>query len=323
MQPKIRDRVVDFVTTWSIKTELPIKRLVKGIGISTSKFYDWQARYGRQNRHNAKIPRDHWLTDWEKEAILNFYLDHSEDGYRRVAYMMLDRDIVAVSPSSVYRVLIRAEVLRKWNRKASQKGQGFVQPLQPHEHWHVDITYINICGTFYYLCSVLDGCSRFIIHHEIREHMKEQDVEIIIQRAHEKHPSAHPRIISDNGPQFIARDFKAFIRIMGMDHVRTSPYYPQSNGKIERWHGSLKQECIRPKTPLSLSDAQRVVTNYVNDYNTERLHSSIGYITPKDRLEGRHVQIQEERKRKMAEARETRQRIAQENQEEFSYAISA
>ena len=79
------------------------------------------------------------------------------------------------------------------------------------------------------------------------------------------------RIISDNGPQFIAKDFKEFIRISGMTHVRTSPFYPQSNGKIERWHKSLKRECIRPGTPLSLDDAGRLVSGYVNHYNNVRI----------------------------------------------------
>jgi transposase InsO family protein len=94
--------------------------------------------------------------------------------------------------------------------------------------------------------SILDGFSRFLVHWDLRESMREADVEVILQRAKEKYPEAKPRIISDNGPQFIARDFKEFIRISGMTHVRTSPYYPQSNGKIERWHKSLKSECIRP-----------------------------------------------------------------------------
>ena len=99
-----------------------------------------------------------------------------------------------------------------------------MQPLQPHEHWHVDVSYINVSGTFYYLCSVLDGCSRYVVHWDLRESMTEADVEIILERAKEKYPEARPRIISDNGPQFIARDFKEFIRISGMTHVRTSPY---------------------------------------------------------------------------------------------------
>jgi transposase InsO family protein len=118
--------------------------------------------------------------------------------------MMMDADIVAVSPSSVYRVLRGAGLMRPWNGKASQKGSGFVQPLKPHEHWHVDVSYINICGAFYYLCGQLDGCSRYIVNWDIREAMTEGDVEIIIQRAHEKYPEAKPRVISDNGPQFIA-----------------------------------------------------------------------------------------------------------------------
>ncbi len=122
----------------------------------------------------------------------------------------------------------------------SRKGRGFEQPHVPHQHWHVDVSYINVSGTFYYLCSVLDGCSRYVIHWELREQMSEREVEVILQKAHEMLPQARPRIISDNGPQFVARDFKDFIRLCGMMHVRTSPYYPQSNGKIERWHQTLK-----------------------------------------------------------------------------------
>jgi putative transposase len=220
--------------------------------------------------------------------------------------MMLDADVVAVSPSSVYRVLRDAGLLQRFNGKPSRKGTGFEQPLRPHEHWHVDVSYLNVCGTFYYLCSLLDGASRYIVHWEIRAQMTEADVEIIVQAAREKFPGACPRIISDNGPQFIAKDFKEFIRICGMTHVRTSPYYPQSNGKIERWHKSIKSECIRPGTPLSLEDARRIVGRYVEYYNTVRLHRAIGYVAPKDKLEGRAPIIWAERDRKLAEARDRR-----------------
>jgi putative transposase len=221
--------------------------------------------------------------------------------------MMLDRDVVACSPSSVYRVLQAAGRLDRHTPKASSKGKGFVQPLRPHDHWHVDVSYLNIAGTFYYLCSLLDGYSRFIVHWELREAMTEADVEQIIQRAREKFPGVHPRIISDNGPQFIARDFKEFIRLAGMTHARTSPYYPQSNGKIERWHRILKEECIRPGTPLTPDHARRIVTKFVEHYNTVRLHSAIGYVTPKDKLDGRDPDIFAARDRKLEAARERRQ----------------
>ena len=133
--------------------------------------------------------------------------------------------------------------------------------------------------------SVLDGYSSYIVHWEIRKSITEADVEVVLQRVCEKYPEEKSQIISDNGPQFIARDFKKYIRIMWMTHMRASPYYPQSNGKIRRWRQSLKQECIRPKTPITLDDAIRLVENFVNYYNTKRLHSSVGYIALKDKLE--------------------------------------
>jgi transposase InsO family protein len=301
-----RDRIVDFVGHWSARTEIAAKRIVGWLGLSASKYHDWKGRYGQASEHNGQVPRDFWLEPWERQAILAFHEQYPLEGYRRLAFMMLDRDLVAVSPSSVYRVLREAGRLRRWNPGPSKKGGGFVQPLAPHEHWHVDISYVNIRATFYYLCSLLDGASRFIVHWEIRERMTEADVEIVIQRARELFPGAAPRIISDNGPQFIAKDFKEFIRLCGMTHVKTSPHYPQSNGKLERWHRTLKSQCLRPGASLSLADARRLVAGFVEHYNTVRLHGAIGYVTPLDRLMGRDKFIQEQRDRKLEAARERR-----------------
>jgi putative transposase len=272
------------------------------LGIAASKYSRWTGRLGTPNQHNGCIPRDFWLEDGEKAAIIAFHDRYPLEGYRRLTYMMLDADVVAVSPSSVYRVLKAAGLLDPRKGKPSKKGKGFEQPVRPHEHWHIDISHITICSNYFFLCSILDGCSRLIVHWEIRDQMKELDVETILQRARERFPNARPRIISDNGPQFVAWEFNQFIRLCGMTHVRTSPYYPQSNGKIERWHKSVKGECINIKTPLTVEDARRLVAAYVEYYNTVRLHSAIGYITPADKLAGRGDQIWAERKRKLAEA---------------------
>jgi transposase InsO family protein len=231
---------------------------VRWLGVATSKFYDWQQRYGKVNEHNARIPRDHWLEDWERQAIIDFHQRNPLEGYRRLTFMMLDRDVVAVSPSSVYRVLKQAGLLDRHNQQPSKKGTGFVQPLRAHDHWHIDVAVLNLGGTFYNLCSILDGYSRSIVHWEIRESMKEADVEIIVQRAREKFPDERPRIISDNGSQFVAKDFKEFIRICGMTHVRTSPYYPQSNGKLERYHRTIKGDCVRPADFATAEDDDAV-----------------------------------------------------------------
>jgi len=223
---------------------------------------------------------------------------------------MMDNDIVAVSPSTTYRVLRKADLLGTRHIKPSKKGSGFVQPLKPHEHWHIDVCYINIDGTFYYMCTVLDGFSRYVAHWEIRESMKEQEIEVILERAREKFPGFTPRIISDNGPQFIAKDFKDYIKESGMTHVRTSPYYPQSNGKVERWHKTMKMATIRKKTPENIDEARRVMKRYVEHYNFERLHSSIGFITPLDKLQGNAEKIFADRDRKLEQARERRKEIA-------------
>jgi len=314
--PDTRDAVVDFVDRWSKKTNILRGQFIPWLGVSASKFYRWSTYYGKVNEHNGWIPRDFWLEDWEKQAIIAFHWEYPLEGYRRLTFMMLDRDIVAVSPTSVWRVLSQAGLLRRWNEKPSKKGLGFAPPLRPHEHWHVDVSYLNLCGTFYYLCSVLDGYSRYVVHWDIQESMTEAEVELILERAKEKFPGAKPRIISDNGPQFIARDFKEFIRISGMTHVKTSPFYPQSNGKIERWHQSLKRECIRPGVPLSLEDARRLVAGYIDYYNRVRLHSALGYVTPQDKLEGQEKEIFAERDRKLEAARALRQERRQKSRED-------
>ena len=306
MPPDTRDELVDFVRDWSSKCDIAAKSMLKWIGLGSSKYHDWIRRFGKVNEHNAKVPRDHGLTDDEKEKICAFARAHPLEGYRRLTFMMIDADDVACSPASVYRVLKNANLLGGQSPLLTKKGTGFVQPLLPHEHWHIDVSYLNIAGTFYFLCSVLDGCSRFIVHHEIREKMEETDVEIILQRGRECHPGVTPRIISDNGPQFLAKDFKEFIRVAGMTHVKTSPYYPQSNGKIERWHKTLKGDCIRTKVPLSLEEARVTVGDYVRHDNEVRLHSAIGYVTPRCKLDGHDTALFAERDRKLDAAREQR-----------------
>lgn len=303
--------MIDFVRNWSSKTDLPEACFIRWIGVARGKFFSWKTRYGKANEHNAAIPRDHWLQGWEREAIVRYFQSHPLEGYRRLAFMMLDENVVAASPATVHRVLRAAGLLDRWNKSPTRKGTGFEQPTRAHEHWHVDIAYLNVSGTFYYLCSVLDGFSRAIVHWEIREAMKETDVETIIQRGREQYPKARPRIISDNGPQFMARDFKEFIRITGMTHVRTSPYYPQSNGKLERYNRTVKSD-FKSKSPSSLDEARKVVHRFVEHYNRHRLHSSIGFVAPFDMLSGHAQNIWDARDQKLEAAREARrqQRLA-------------
>ncbi len=314
MKPETRDAVVELMAYGTERVGLPLKRLLGWLELSPGKYHAWRQRRGQPNEHNAPVPSRHWLLSWEREAIIDFARAHPLEGYRRLCYRMIDEAVVACAPSTVYRVLKSAGLLKCWEVKPSSKGQGFEQPTAAHQHWHIDIAYINIAGTFYYLCSVLDGYSRLIVHWALEEAMTTAEVEIVLQGARERVPGATPRVISDNGPQFIAKDFKEFIRLCGMTHVRTSPAYPQSNGKLERWHKSLKSESIRPNSPISLADARAIVARYVEHYNTRRLHSALGYVTPQVKLEGREPVIFAQRQQQLKQARAARQRAWQRQQ---------
>jgi transposase InsO family protein len=223
-----------------------------------------------------------------------------------MTYMMIDDNIAFMSCSSVYRILCDADLMRRKGSKSSKKGNGFDQPSKPHEHWHTDISYIKIAKRFYFFIGVLDGYSRSIIHWEIREAMTELDAEIVLKRALEQYPDARPRLITDNGSQYTAHEFKQFIGMHGLTHVRTSPYYPQSNGKIERFHFTLKVDAIRSKALLTVEDARKSVAQFVQYYNNTRLHSAIGFIAPKDKLEGRDRRIIKQRQEKVATAKARR-----------------
>jgi hypothetical protein len=120
-----RDAVIDYVNRWSEYIELPNYCFVNLLGIALSKFYDWQDRYGKANEHNARIPRDWWFEDWEKKAIVDFHSEYPLEGYRRLTFMVLDADIAAVNPSSVYRVLRDARLMLRHNCKPSLKGKSF------------------------------------------------------------------------------------------------------------------------------------------------------------------------------------------------------
>lgn len=253
------------------------------------------------------MPRKNWILNSEKEAIIKYAKDHENQGYRRLTYMMLDENIAAVSPASTYRILSNAGMLNKWNKVSSnRKGSGFDQPAKIHQHWHMDIKYVNYKGTFLFLISIIDGYSRFIVHHELRCNMQECDVEITLQRALEKFPGYNPNIISDNGTQFISRDFHEFLSFVELKHIRTSVAYPQSNGKIERFHRTVNEEHLSKTSMIDIDDARNQLNSYIHYYNYKRLHAALFYLTPNDFLNNRIDQKIKERENKLTAARQFR-----------------
>ena len=302
----LRNEILSYLGYWQKRAHVAIGRMLKWISLTPSKYYDWKRRSGIGNRHNAFIPKAHWLLQWEIRAIIAYRYQHLTEGYRRLTYQMLDENVVAVSPSSVYRALKAYGLLLTTWRHQKARGSGFHQPSRPHRHWHLDISYINFRGTFVYLAALIDGYSRHIVHFEVKLSIEALDIEIMLERAREKFPGVEPVLITDNGPQFIAREFGLYLQQVGITHRKTRFYYPQSNGKIERFFQTCKNEAVRKQSYVSLEDLIQQISEYISYYNNRRLHSAIGYIAPIDKLVGRENLIFEQRQRKLEQAKKNR-----------------
>jgi len=171
-----------------IKTGFKLNYFLVRLDLPKSKYFDWQKRAGIINHHNGKIPKQHWHTPNEEKVVISYVKDHIystdrffRDGYRRLTYRMIDEDVAALSPSSVYRILKKNNLLNPWNtKKPSSKGTGFKQPKKPHQQWHIDIKYIFFGRKFYFLISIIDGYSRFIVNHGLFTDMKTETITTVV-----------------------------------------------------------------------------------------------------------------------------------------------
>ena len=200
--------------------------------------------------------------------------------------MMLDRDLVAVSPSSAYRVLKQAGLLDRHNLKPSKKGTGFVQPLSAHDHWHIDVAFLNLGGTFYNLCSVLDGYSRSIVHWEIRESMTERDVETIVQRDVERHPGKKSTHHQRQWPAVCRQGFQGVHpQLTGVTHVRRARIIRNRMARSSDGTQFGNASAYGQRRCLGSMRRGRRIASYVDHYNM-RLHSALAMRTPADKLTG-------------------------------------
>jgi len=243
----------------------------------------------------------------EEQAIVDYALDHPKDGYRRLAFMMIDDEAAYCSPSSVYNVLSRRELLCRW-KPSRRSGLPVLKPTSPNQRWHTDIMYLWVEGRWYFFVGVLDGYSRYLVHWELLTSMRADDVTLVVERALEKVPGAKPEIVSDHGSQFTSKDFRALVKQFQLNQILIRLRHPESNGVIERLHRSLR-EGLSEKELHDLSRARVIISTWVEYYNNERLHAGIFYLRPKDFYLGREEELLQERNNKLQNARDRRRTI--------------
>lgn len=224
---------------------------------------------------------------------------------------MIDEGVCALSESAVYNILASHNMLSGW---ASTSGppparEYYDKPKYPHHHWHTDIAYIKIDGIFYFLIMMLDGYSRYLLDWELMPDMLGQSVQDFVQRVKDQYPHATPKLINDNGSQFISLDFKRLMQKLEIQQVFTRRNHPQTNGKIERMNGTVKSEAIRPNSPQTYSEAEEILNKYALEYNHQRLHAGIHYLRPADMFFGRADVVRLERAQKIKAAKANRKLV--------------
>jgi putative transposase len=286
-----------------------VRRILKRLGIPRSVYYEWCERAAEQ-RLDDLAPGGRCLSavlPEEKEAVISYALAHPREGYRRLAWMMVDADVAYLSPSSVYRVLNDADLLYRWKR-SHRAGEKPADPAGPNQRWHTDIMYLRVADVWYFLVTVLDGYSRYVVHWELLESMRAADVRLVIQHALEANGLKKVEIVSDNGSQFTSADFKTLVRQFELQHIRIRTYHPESNGTLERFHRSTR-EALGEDDLRNLGRARELIGRWVKHYNEERLHASLHYLPPAEFYRGQPDERIAERSRKLEQARCNREQI--------------
>ena len=229
---------------------------------------------------------------------------------------MKDKDIVHVSPSSVYRVLKDNNLISSQEYHQEKSADGEITVQEPNTMWHMDITYIPVADGHAYLISVLDGYSRYIVHSKLSLTMTTEAVKEVLSRAlfkadlFEVPDEDKPMLISDNGTQFVSNNFQDFLNDLDIEHIRTAVRHPESNGKIEVFHKTIKHENIYIKEKYqSFYEAQDDINQFIETYNHKRLHQGVNFVTPYQKYTGKDKEIIETRNQKHQNAIERRKRL--------------
>lgn len=306
---------------------LPVKQTLDEIGVSRSTFYRWYERYQQDGiaglEDRSSQPRQFWnrIPDVVRDQVVQIALAHPELSPRELAWHITDTEGYFISESSVYRILKAFDLITSPAFVLVKAADKFQRPTkQVNELWQTDFSQFKVVGWgYYYLSTVLDDFSRYIIAWKLTSTMNHTDVEATLDLAigatgvKQVAVRHRPRLLSDNGSAYISGDLAAYLTQQGIRHTRGAPYHPQTQGKIERYHRSIKNViCLEHHYfPWQLEQA---IGAFVEHYNTQRYHEALGNVTPADVFFGRAAQIEAERatvKRRTLALRRTQHLLAQ------------
>jgi len=300
---------------------LGVRQTLAELQVSRSTFYGWYRRYQETGYDGLALrPRQRrrfWnaIPPWEKKRVVQTALDHPEKSPRELAWQITDHRGYFISESSVYRILKANDLLPSPAYTVLTAREQFPQPTTGvHQLWQTDFTWLKVVQWgWYYLCTVMDDYSRYILAWELCRGMGSVDVQRVLDQAIAAAGVDHvtvlhrPRLLTDNGSCFVAREFGEYLSDRGIKHVRTKPFHPMTQGKIERYHRSMKN-IIRLENYYSPEELKAQLAAFVDHYNHRRYHEALDNVTPADMYTGRDREIRERRKRIKRETLRLRRR---------------
>ncbi len=287
------------------ESDLPAKRTLTQLGVSKSTFYEWYRRYRADGAASlAPQPsqlRRFWnrIPDTERERLVEVALEKPELSARELAWHITDNEGYFISERSVYRILKDFDLVTSPAYIVMSAADEFKHKTkQVHELWQTDFTYFKIVDWgWYYLSTVLDDYSRYIVSWRLTTSMTAKDVtetldDALVKSDQEQMTVRHrPRLLSDNGPCYLSKDLREYLESKDMDHTRGAPYHPQTQGKIERYHRTMKN-VVKLQNYYTPESLRLEIGKFVEYYNNGRVHESLKNVTPADVYHGRHHEIQ-------------------------------
>lgn len=290
--------IIQIVTT----SDLGVKKTLESFGIARSTFYKWYKCYLEKGydglKHNKRTSQKQWnsIPQVQKNLVVEVALEYTELSSRELAYKITDEQQIYISESSVYRILKQRGLIPAPNHILLEASSEFKDKTKfVHQMWQTDFTYFKIIGWgWYYLSTILDDYSRYIIHWELCDSMKAEDVMRTVKRALKKaklKTKAKPKLLSDNGPCYVSNDLKKFmLKDVKMKQVHGRPLHPQTQGKIERYHRTMKN-VVKLNHYYHPEELTQAIEVFVENYNNNRYHEALNNVTPRDMYYGNDGEI--------------------------------
>ena len=289
-------------------SELSVRRTLREIKVSRSSFYRWYVAYQQDGLeglgNQGRTSRRHWnrIPDSVRARIVDIALGHPDLTPRELAWHITDRNDYFVSESSVYRILKALDLITSPQFTVMSASDSFQHPTnRVNELWQTDFTYFRVVGWgWYFLSTVMDDYSRYIISWRLTTTMAATDVTdtlkdaLMVTGLPEARVRHKPRRLSDNGPCYLSGELKTWLKRRDMEHTRGTPYHPQTQGKIERYHRSMKN-VVKLEHYYYPWELEKAIAEWVDYYNHERYHESLDNVTPADVYEGRRNDILDQR----------------------------